>query len=108
MTEQQIHAYRPELSLDDNLTDEERLALRTLVDAWAPERRTAQDIAHDRCDWQLPLETELAIAATIERYILDRAGFMRRDAEGIEERARERLAELDEAMQRLRGEPELT
>lgn len=105
MTVQQMKAQAPDSSLDENLTDQERLALRSLLDAWAGKRRAAMQAEHDHSEWPLPLGTELAIAASIERHILEWATSMRHDAEGIEQRARERLAEIDEAMRQLNGEP---
>lgn len=101
MTEQQAHAQRQTLSRDENLTDEERAALRSLLDRCASQRRAAKLADHVDTEWPLPLRVELAIAASVERYIVDWAVSMRHDAERIEQRARVLLAEIDDAMRQL-------
>ena len=103
MTTQRASAQRRGTSLDENLTDEERAALRSLLDTWASQRRTAKLAEHTATEWPLPLGAELAIAASDERHILEWAASMRLDAERIEQRARERLAEIDNAMLQLNG-----
>jgi hypothetical protein len=103
MTTHRVHAQRRRPSLDENLSDDERAALRSLLDTWAAQRRTANPAARSGTNRPLPLGAELAIAESIERHILEWAISTRHVAERIEQRARKRLAEIDEVMQQLNG-----
>lgn len=98
MTTKTVCTQRRGDSSDEKLTDDERAALRSLLDSWAIQRRTAKLAEHSGTEWPLSLGAELAIAESVERHILEWATSTRHEAERIEQRARERLAEIDEAM----------